>query len=256
MKSKSPSAPSPLPPRPLRLQMDHQSEEVRIELVPLIDVIFCILTFFILAAVGLSRQQAISVDLPKAGTGTSQMRELLIVSLDDFGQIFVEQQPVTTREQFEQALQNYRRINPDGMMVLYASRNASYNEVVQVLDILREVGGDRVGLATLPGSETAPQPAPGGVPPVPGSADLTPYPNYTPFDPAQPPFPVAPFDPTQPQIPAAPGQQLPGQPGIIPGSPLPPGSPGISPNIAPLPAPGGTATPSTNSPSGGTNSTP
>jgi len=58
----------------------------------LIDVIFCILTFFILGAVGLSRQQAISLDLPKASTATTPMREMLVVSLDDFGQLYVEKQ--------------------------------------------------------------------------------------------------------------------------------------------------------------------
>ena len=45
--------------RPLRLWQDKSSEQdMRVEVIPLIDVIFCILTFFILAGVGLSRQQA------------------------------------------------------------------------------------------------------------------------------------------------------------------------------------------------------
>lgn len=140
-----------IPVRPLNLwQNESANQEVRIEIIPLIDVIFCILTFFLLAAVGFSRQQAISLDLPKASTGTSQMREMLIVSLDDLGQVYVEQQ-VVTRNQLYQAINNYHKLNPAGMMVLYASRNASYNEVVQVLDMLREVGGNKVALATLPG---------------------------------------------------------------------------------------------------------
>ncbi len=116
----------------------------------MIDVIFCILTFFILGAVGLSRQQAISLDLPKAGSGTPQMREMLVVSLDDFGQVYVEKQLVTRNQLFNQ-IQSYHQLNPEGLMVLHASRNATYNEVIQVLDMLREVGGDRVALATLPG---------------------------------------------------------------------------------------------------------
>jgi biopolymer transport protein ExbD len=128
-----------------------QSEDVRIDLVPLIDVIFCILTFFILGAVGLSRQQAISLDLPKASTGTPQMREMLVVTLDDLSQLYVEKQPVT-RNQLLDSVKNYHQYNPNGLMVLHASRNVSYNDVVQVLDILRQVGGDRVALATLPGS--------------------------------------------------------------------------------------------------------
>lgn len=124
----------------------------RIELIPLIDVIFCILTFFILAAVTLTRQTAINVDLPRAGTGQSQLRELLIVSVDPIGQTYIEKQPVT-RDQLRNAMLKFRETSPDGLIVLYASRASSYNDVVQVLDLLRSVGGSRVALATLPGGE-------------------------------------------------------------------------------------------------------
>lgn len=142
------------PARPFRLWNDRPSDlDVRIEIIPLIDVIFCILTFFILGAVGLSRQQAINLDLPKASSGTPQMREMLVVSLDDFGQVYVEKQSVT-RNQLTDAIKNYYQYNPGGVMVLHASRNANYSEVIQVLDLLRQVGGNRVALATLPGEST------------------------------------------------------------------------------------------------------
>lgn len=146
-----------IPARPLKLHQvpSNIEQEVRIEIVPLIDVIFCILTFFILGAVGLSRQQAIGVDLPKAQTGTPQMREMLVVSLDEFGQTYVEKQLVTPNQLF-QAAQNYRQFNPNGLMVLHASRNTSYNEVIKVLDLLRQVGGERVALATLSGQSASP----------------------------------------------------------------------------------------------------
>jgi biopolymer transport protein ExbD len=82
---------NPPPARPLKLWHDRSDDiDARIELIPLIDVIFCILTFFILASVEFSRQQAISLNLPKASSGTPQMREMLVVSLDDFGQVYVE----------------------------------------------------------------------------------------------------------------------------------------------------------------------
>ncbi|GAB4377942.1 MAG: biopolymer transporter ExbD [Elainellaceae cyanobacterium] len=135
----------------MKLYTDNPDTDVRIELVPLIDVIFCILTFFILAAVTLTRQTAINVDLPRAGTGATQLRELLIVSVDPIGQTYIEKQPVT-REQLYEAMINFRGNSPDGLVVLYASRAASYNDVVQVLDLLRSVGGSRVALATLPGN--------------------------------------------------------------------------------------------------------
>lgn len=227
--------------------MDHPVEEVRVELVPLIDVIFCILIFFILAAVSFSRQQAISVDLPKAGTGTAQGRELLVVSLNELGQVYVEQQPVATKKEFLQRLQTYRQQNPTGVMALYASSNSSYNDVVQVLDLLREVGGERVALATLPGDgsstkesePTLPPPAPTGVP------GYTPYPGANPY--ATPNLPNS-VNPVQPQVPVNPGQQLqPGLPGTTPNSPQ--GLPGqlpAYPGGTTVPSPGSTVSPKTN----------
>ncbi|MGK7878368.1 MAG: ExbD/TolR family protein [Xenococcaceae cyanobacterium] len=212
-KKTSRSAAAGMAERPMKLwQDDSNSQEVRIEIIPLIDVIFCILTFFILAAVGFSRQQAISLDLPKASTGKPQMREMLVVSLDDFAQVYVEQQ-VVTRNQLYQAIKNYHQFNPNGLMVLHASRNASYNEVIEVLDMLREVGGERVALATLSGESQQPanlNPYSDG-----SSNNLSPYGTQLPggsFNPVQPNFPLNPsqrsgssqFNPLNPLSPGVP----------------------------------------------------
>ena len=174
--------------RPFRLWQDNSGDrEVRIELIPLIDVIFCILTFFILAAVNFSRQQAIRLDLPQAKTGTPQMREMLVVSLDDLGQVYVEQQLVS-RNQLSQSIENYNQSNPNGLMVLYAAKNATYREVVGILDILREVGGDRVALATLPkDSQSSNNPTTIPIQPNPSLPGLPN--NYNPYTIPAPPTP-------------------------------------------------------------------
>ena len=166
---------SKLPLRPLKLWQDiSHSQEVRIEILPMIDVIFCILTFFILAAVGFSRQQAINLNLPKASTGTAQMREMLVVSLDARGQLYLEKQPIT-QVQLYSALKNYHSLNPNGLTVLHASKDVTYNKVIQVLDMLKEVGGDRVALATL---ATKPQKPPQTGSTYPGFNPYYPNPNY------------------------------------------------------------------------------
>ncbi len=219
-KPTSPRSKVPHPARPLKLWHDHSHEqEVRIEIIPLIDVIFCILTFFILGAVGLSRQQAIDLDLPKASTGSPQMREMLVVSLDDFGQVYVEKQPVTMNQLYD-ALKNYHQFNPNGLMVLHASRNTSYNEVVQILDLLRQVGGDRVALGTLPGQSASPDSwtttSPNLNPLAPGTSLPGSYPNSLPPNfpsnpsqglgspPLNPSNPSNP-NPSNPSLPSAPG---------------------------------------------------
>lgn len=194
----------------MKIKTDLPTEDVQVNIVPLIDVIFCILTFFILAAVGLTRQQAISVDIPQARTGVSQMREMLIVSVDPVGQTYVEKELMPSRVQLRQKLQAYRAANPVGLMVLYASKQALYEDVIGVLDVMRDVGGDRVALATLPGSSQ-----PSGTSPLPGIPGLTPLPNNVPINPLDPstlPNPTNPFPANPaPTLPPAPGDGNSGQ---------------------------------------------
>ncbi|MBC6422458.1 MAG: biopolymer transporter ExbD [Hormoscilla sp. SP5CHS1] len=140
----------------MKIDRDLPGEDVRIEIIPLIDVIFCILTFFILAAVGLTRQQAITVDIPKTSTGTSQMQEMLIVTINAAGQTFVEQDLVLTPDELRQKLRRYRAQYSRGLIILYASKTAIYSDVVQVLDILPQEGGSRIALATLPSAGDRP----------------------------------------------------------------------------------------------------
>jgi biopolymer transport protein ExbD len=174
--------------RPFKLWQDiSENKEVRIEIVPMIDVIFCILTFFILAAVGFSRQQAISLDLPKASSGTAQMREMLVVSLDDLGQLYLEKQPVS-QIQLYSAIRNYHSLNPTGLMVLHASKDVTYNQVIEILDMLKEVGGDRVALATLAGESQIPD------------ETVSPYPGFNPYYPNNQ-YNTPPLNPSQVPIP-------------------------------------------------------
>lgn len=177
----------PKPIRPMNLwQDDSQQSGATIEILPLIDVIFCILIFFILAAVNFSRQQAISLDLPQAKTGKPQLQDILIVTIDDIGQLYVDKSLVS-RSDLAWEIKKYRQSNPEGLMTLYAAKNSTYREVVEVLDILRDVGGDRVALATLPEGTQPTQvpPTPGVNPALPGlPGSIDPFAN-----PPSPPVP-------------------------------------------------------------------
>lgn len=209
----------------MKINLDAPSDDVRIEIIPLIDIIFCILTFFILVALQVTRQQAINVDLPTAKNGAaSQMRENLIVTLLDQDHIYIEQQQINSVDQFTQSLKNYRATNPNGALVLRASKNVSYDLVIQVLDLMKKVGGDRVALATESVGSPVQAPNPNnGVPPSvvpPGTVPpgMTPYPGGSvPVDPYNPS--TTPYNPTQPQLPGAPGQSLPDPAGINPINP-------------------------------------
>jgi biopolymer transport protein ExbD len=246
----------------MKINLHSPIEEVQIQIIPLIDVVFCILTFFLLAALQFTRQQAINVDLPKAGTGTSaQAREILPVTINAVGQLYVEKNPIQ-KEQLRSILQAYRQKNPNGTLVLNASRTATYNDVVQVLDMLRQVGGDRVALAIIPGDSSAPaNPSPAD-PSFPNNPGTLPLPNTTPGLPnAAPLSPTNPLGNPDPNQPLAPNQVpqpiTPGQPPA--GSGLNPTNPGIPVlPTAPAPQPGVPTSPAPQAPvaPGATNSAP
>jgi biopolymer transport protein ExbD len=194
----------------MKIDTGNTNKEPHIDLIPLIDVIFCILTFFLLAGLQVSRQQAIGIDIPKATSGTPSARELLMVTLNDAGQIFLEQQPMVAPAQLVEAVKQYRQAKPNSSIVLYAAKQVSYDKVVEILDVLRGVAGDRVALATLPNDTVAPTP--------PILTNPTGYPNqpYTPYQAPNPyqSAPAAPqYNPAPPQmIPAPITQPTPGTP--------------------------------------------
>ena len=156
----------------MKLHLDRLDDDVRIEIVPLIDVIFCILTFFILAAVTFTRQQAIEVDLPQASTARPQMRQLAIVTLTPSRQLYVDRDPVSQQELVAR-IQGFVQATPDGRVALYGSEAAFYSDVLEVLDLLREVAGDRVVLATRPPGDRR----------LGDAENLDPFGDFSPFSP-------------------------------------------------------------------------
>ncbi|MBO1057232.1 MAG: biopolymer transporter ExbD [Dolichospermum sp. JUN01] len=195
----------------MKVKLDTPTEDVQIQIIPLIDVVFCILTFFLLAALQFTRQQAINVDLPKASTGensaaNSQIKsKILPVTIDAIGLTYIEKEPVK-QEELEARLKQYIQANPDGILVLNASRTATYNDVIQTLDLLRKVGGNRVSLGIIPGS----------------SQPLTNSPNF--------PTPPIPNNPTTPGINSP--DNLRSLPPVNP-NPLPTAGNGINPGTLP-----------------------
>lgn len=183
----------------MKVNLHTPVEEVQIQIIPLIDVIFCILTFFLLAALQFTRQEEISINLPKSTTGTPSrtsakpknivanaqvQRQILTLTIDAIGQTYVDNDLVK-RAQIRETFQKYLQQTPTTILALKISQTATYNDVISIIDLWRQVGGDRISFVTTPsysnqptGSAlpTSPVPtAPGAPPPlVPNSAPIPP----------------------------------------------------------------------------------
>ncbi|MEH2194071.1 MAG: biopolymer transporter ExbD [Nostoc sp.] len=211
----------------MKVNLHTPIEEVQIQIIPLIDVVFCILTFFLLAALQFTRQQAINVDLPKASassvSGITSQSGSLIVTIDAVGNTYIEKQAVK-RDDLEARLKQYLQANPSAVVVLNASRTATYNDVIETLDLLRQVGGDRVSLGIIPGpsqplTNSLNQPNIPSFPINPGTATI---PGINPEGNITPKFPLAPNSVPLPGVSQPPSGQ--GISPINPGISNPPAS--------------------------------
>ncbi len=196
--------------------IENEEADIQVELIPLLDVVFCLLAVFILGTVGLSRPEGINLNLPKAETGTPQFSSKFRVQVGILGELLANNQPVN-QTQLKQLVSRYLQTTPQGVVILKADGGATYDQVITVLDMLRSVGGERVALETVKSDPVTP---PGQTPgQTPGQNDVLPVPSVDGPNPGS--FPTAPNpSSTQPVTP------LPGQPlAPLPGSQPSPAAP-------------------------------
>lgn len=133
----------------MRFKSDsNHSEMPELNLVPMMDVLMTILTFFIIVSMTLTSQQSVDVTLPSANAGVSEQKtpDPLVVGLNQQGQISLGTQSITT-EQLAQQMAAYLKSNPQGVVILKADSELAYQKVVKLLGTMRDIGGDRVSLA-------------------------------------------------------------------------------------------------------------
>lgn len=127
----------------------------RVEMVPLIDMFFLLLVFFIYGVFSMSVQEGLQLDLPSADTAVPTHEDRAItISLTAGGELFVNRAPVSL-----EALASTLRRMPqtqehDPLVLINAHRDASHGVVVAILDQVRQAGVQRVSVQA---TSTAPR---------------------------------------------------------------------------------------------------
>ena len=120
-----------------------------LNLVPMMDVLMTILTFFIIVSMTLTSQQSvIDVTLPNSDAGANEQKnpDPLIVGLNQQGQTSLGTK-VVSQDQLATQIASYLNSNPQGAVILKADSQLPYQKVVKLLGTMRDIGGDRVSLA-------------------------------------------------------------------------------------------------------------
>jgi biopolymer transport protein ExbD len=121
-----------------------------INLIPMLDVLMTVLTFFIIVSMSLTGEQLFNLNLPtgeaESGKKTASENVKLTIGLDKDGKTVMDNQPATEPE-VVQRVQKFLSENPEGVVTLKADKGLKYENVLGLLRILRDMGGDRVFLA-------------------------------------------------------------------------------------------------------------
>jgi biopolymer transport protein ExbD len=127
--------------------IDEPDLPAQINIVPMIDVIFAILTFFIMATLFLTRSEGLPVNLPKAETSESQQQSKITVTIDNQGTVLLNRQP-TEVSQLAEAIKSEMANNSEVLVIINADAKVEHGQVIAVMDQLRTVDGATLGIAT------------------------------------------------------------------------------------------------------------
>ena len=78
----------------MRLSSGYETKKARVEMLPLIDVVFLLLVFFIYAMVSMVVHRGIKVDLPQAGTAAMERDDFISITLDAENRLFLNAEPI------------------------------------------------------------------------------------------------------------------------------------------------------------------
>ena len=118
----------------------------KIDILPMIDIIFAILSFLIISSLYLSRVDTIPIDLPKATSSLRQDSRFINIFIDKSGVIFLNKQKISL-EEVSIKIANLV-IKSKNLVVLHADKNVSHGEVINVLDLLRSIDGLKIAIST------------------------------------------------------------------------------------------------------------
>lgn len=123
----------------MKLRRARVSRRGRIEIIPMIDVMFFLLATFMLTTLAMQRLDAVHIDLPSGQAQPMQAETPLTLAVNRGNQIFVNRRPVRLDE-VQRAVATLLR--KDGEVIVTADDGASHGVVVQAMLAARRAGAE------------------------------------------------------------------------------------------------------------------
>lgn len=122
-------------------------KEPTIMIIPMIDIVFFLLVFFMVGTLYMNTEQQIPLNLPSTSTSTAKSIEPIIITLTTSHKLYIDNREISA-DNLSQEVQDIVRTTPRQAFVIRASKDVYYNEVIALLDMLKVSGAKYISVAT------------------------------------------------------------------------------------------------------------
>ena len=134
----------------MRLRDRRHGEKPEVMIIPMIDIMFFLLVFFMITTLHMVDLKTVGVQLPQAAHGERQAVVTYVVTMKKDGSLWLEDKAIAKDELLRKAREEQRQ-NPRFSLVLRADQGLEYGRVMALLDELKGAGVVRFGLAAESG---------------------------------------------------------------------------------------------------------
>jgi biopolymer transport protein ExbD len=144
----------------MKLHSPLPHKKARIEIIPLIDIMFFLLASFMLVSLSMIRMKGLKMTLPQAANASTETNpDFIPISVSPSGEIFFDKEktPIAAADLTTEIARLFAT-NKDLRIYINADRDATHGTVIDVLDRVRQAGVTKVSFAIKPGAKTPAQP--------------------------------------------------------------------------------------------------
>ncbi|VGO14913.1 hypothetical protein PDESU_03483 [Pontiella desulfatans] len=129
----------------MRLSSGYEAKKARVEMLPLIDVVFLLLVFFIYAMVSMVVHRGLKVELPSAGSATMEKNDYISISINAENQLYLNSEPTVIEGLAEQVLK--LRGGETKPVFIEGDTKADLGLAIELLDDLKGAGIEEVSFS-------------------------------------------------------------------------------------------------------------
>lgn len=131
----------------MRLRSMRLTRQPKLMVIPMIDIVFFLLVFFMMSTMFMVEQRVLPIALPQTATGQANLSQHIPITVTAQGKILIDQEEIALAVLPKRIKLELSR-QPEALFLLRADRQTEYGLVMTVFDELKQSGVRRVSVAT------------------------------------------------------------------------------------------------------------